>query len=79
MELLAAPTLLGFAPLLEDAASMPRIRGLTAPVNTAGLPALALPVPARGPMPASVQLIGPPGSEDRLLAAGLVLEQALRP
>ena len=79
VELLAAPTLLGFAPLLEDAASMPRIRGLTAPVNTAGLPALALPVPARGPMPASVQLIGPPGSEDRLLAAGLVLEQALRP
>ena len=79
VELLAAPTLLGFPPLLEDAASMPRIRGLTAPVNTAGLPALALPVPARGPMPASVQLIGPPGSEDRLLAAGLVLEQALRP
>ena len=79
VELLAAPTLLGFAPLLEDAASMPRIRGLTAPVNTAGLPALALPVPARGLMPASVQLIGPPGSEDRLLAAGLVLEQALRP
>ena len=79
VELLAAPTLLGFPPLLEDAASMPRIRGLTAPVNTAGLPALALPVPARGLMPASVQLIGPPGSEDRLLAAGLVLEQALRP
>ena len=79
VELLAAPGLLGFPPLLEDAASMPRIRGLTAPVNTAGLPALALPVPARGPMPASVQLIGPPGSEDRLLAAGLVLEQALRP
>ena len=79
VELLAAPGLLGFPPLLEDAASMPRIRGLTAPVNTAGLPALALPVPARGLMPASVQLIGPPGSEDRLLAAGLVLEQALRP
>jgi len=79
VELLAAPTLLGFPPLLEDAASMPRIRGLTAPVNAAGLPALALPVSARGPMPASVQLIGPPGSEDRLLAAGLVLEQALRP
>ena len=61
------------------------IRGLTTPVNAAGLPALALPVPAaggpraaNGPLPASVQLIGPGGSEDRLLAAGLVLEQAVR-
>ena len=79
VELLAAPGLLGFPPLLEDAASMPRIRGLTAPEGRPCSPALALPVPARGPMPASVQLIGPPGSEDRLLAAGLVLEQALRP
>ena len=58
---------------------MSRIRGLTSPViNGAGVPALALPVPARGPLPASVQLIGPAGSEDRLLAAGAVLEQALR-
>jgi amidase len=57
---------------------MHRIRGLTSPVNLAGLPALALPVPAAGPMPASVQLIGPAGSEERLLAAGAVLEQAVR-
>ena len=55
---------------------------MTTPVNAAGLPALALPVPAaggpraaNGPLPASVQLIGPAGSEDRLLAAGLVLER----
>ena len=54
------------------------IRGLTSPVNVAGLPALALPVPVNGPLPASVQLIGPANSEDRLLAAGAVLEQALR-
>jgi amidase len=79
VELIAAPTLLGFPPLLADAPSMGRIRGLTAPVNAAGLPALALPVPANGPVPASVQLIGPPGSEDRLLAAGAVFERALRP
>ena len=34
------------------------------PANLAGLPALALPVPG-GPagLPASLQLIGPPGSE----------------
>jgi len=78
VEVLAAPTLLGFPPLLEDAAAMAGIRGLTAPVNAAGLPALALPVPATGPLPASVQLIGPAGSEDRLLAAGAVLERAVR-
>ncbi|HZC39891.1 MAG TPA: amidase [Streptosporangiaceae bacterium] len=78
VELLALPTLLGFPPRLEDASGMPRIRGITAAVNLAGLPALALPVPAAGPLPASIQLIGPPGGEERLLAAGAVLEQAVR-
>jgi amidase len=78
VDMLAAPTLLGFPPLLEDAATMFAIRGLTSPVNVAGVPSLAMPVPAGGPLPASVQLIGPAGSEDRLLAAGAVLEEALR-
>lgn len=78
VELLAAPSLLGFPPLVEDAATMFRIRGLTSPVNVAGLPALAMPVPARGPLPASLQLIGPAGGEERLLAAGAVLEGALQ-
>jgi len=76
VELLALPTLLGFPPTIEHADQMPKIRGLTAPVNLAGVPALALPVPSSGPLPASVQLIGPPGSEERLLAAGAVLERA---
>lgn len=76
--LLAVPTLTGFPPLLEDAASMFKIRGLTSPVNVAGVPALALPVSADGPVPTSVQLIGPANSEDRLLVAGAVLEQAIR-
>jgi Asp-tRNA(Asn)/Glu-tRNA(Gln) amidotransferase A subunit family amidase len=56
---------------------MVRIRGLTSPVNLAGVPALALPVPAGGPLPASIQLVGPPGGEESLLAAGAVLEQAV--
>ena len=83
IELLAAPTLLGFPPLTDDADAIVAIRGLTSPVNAAGLPALALPVPADGPraadgpLPASLQLIGPADSEDRLLAAGSVLEQAV--
>ena len=46
VELLAAPTLLGFPPLTDDADAIVAIRGLTSPVNAAGLPALALPVPA---------------------------------
>ena len=83
IELLAAPTLLGFPPLTDDAGAIVAIRGLTSPVNAAGLPSLALPVPADGPravggpLPASIQLIGPANSEDRLLAAGAVLEQAV--
>lgn len=81
IDLLAVPTLTGFPPRVEDAAGMFQIRGLTSPVNVAGVPALAMPVPAAGapgPVPASVQLIGPAGSEDRLLAAGGILEQAVR-
>jgi len=41
------------------------------------VPALALPVPTGGPLPASIQMIGPAGGEERLLAAGALLEQAM--
>ena len=77
VNLLALPTLLGFPPLLERSREMVRIRGLTSPVNLAGLPALALPVPTGGPLPASIQMIGPAGGEEGLLAAGAVLERAM--
>ena len=49
----------------------------TIPVNLAGVPALSLPVPTRGRLPASIQVIGPAGSEERLLAAGAWLESAV--
>ena len=82
VEVLAAPSLLGFPSLLDEPHLMWKLRGLTSPVNAAGLPALALPVPVAdrdaGPIPASVQLIGPRNSEDRLLAAGALLERAIR-
>jgi amidase len=78
VDLLALPTLLGFPPRLENAQDMHLIRGLTSPINAAGLPALALPVPSAGPLPASIQLIGPGGSEERLLAAGALLELAVQ-
>jgi amidase len=82
VDLLAAPSLLGFPPLLDEIHLMWKLRALTSPVNAAGLPALTLPIPVHGTdaglLPASVQLIGPQGSEERLLAAGAVLEQAVR-
>jgi amidase len=82
VEMLAAPTLLGFPPLLEEAHILFKLRALTSPVNAAGLPALALPVPVpgpgAGPIPANVQLIGPRNGEERLLAAGALVEQAVR-
>jgi len=82
VELLAAPTLLGFPPLLEEAHILVKLRAITSPVNAAGLPALALPIPVpgpkAGPIPANVQLIGPCDSEEQLLAAGALVEQAVR-
>ena len=43
------------------------------PFNLAGCPALAIPVPSRGRLPASLQLVGPPGSEEAIVAAGAAL------
>jgi amidase len=48
---------------------------LTAPVNLAGLPALALPVPAPGGTMTGLQVIG--ADEERVLAFGKVIEAAL--
>ncbi|GAA4608696.1 amidase family protein [Actinoallomurus liliacearum] len=52
---------------------------LTLPFNLSGHPALALPVPVAGTsLPASLQLVGPAGGEERLLAIGAAVEAALR-
>lgn len=48
----------------------------TAPINHAGLPALALPLAAAGSPSPSLQVIGPAWSEARLLAIGRALERA---
>jgi amidase len=69
------PTAPIFPPRLAQAAHQP-YTGLTAPVNFAGLPALALPVPAAHELPASLQVVGAHGSEEALLATGAVLEEA---
>jgi amidase len=72
---LVLPALLRQPPLLGEH-GFP-LTALTAPVSLAGLPALALPVPAPDGMIASVQVIG--ATEERVLAFGRVIEAAVRP
>jgi amidase len=74
---LALPTLVGAPPLAGERGMSFTV--LTMPANLSGLPALSLPVPG-GPagLPASLQLIGPPGGEEQLIALGRVIEAALR-
>jgi amidase len=73
---LALPTLTGAPPLLGERGIS--LTMLTMPANLAGLPALSLPVPV-GPafFPASLQLIGPPGGEEQLIALGRLIEAAV--
>jgi amidase len=70
---LVLPTLTGQPPLLGEEGFA--LTMLTAPVNLAGLPALALPVPAVGGVIASLQVIGP--DEGQVLAFGRVIETAI--
>ena len=75
VELLACPTLAGFAlPLAEFEA----VAGITRTMelNLAGVPALAQPVRTEGRLPASLQLFGPHDSEELLVATGAVVEAA---
>jgi amidase len=71
---LVLPTLLRQPPLLGEGGF--NLTALTAPANLAGLPALALPVPAANGVIASIQVIGT--SEERVLAFGRVIEAAVR-
>ena len=51
---------------------------LTAPFNPAGVPCTAQPIPAAGSsLPASLQLVGPLGSEELLVGAAARVEQAM--
>jgi Asp-tRNA(Asn)/Glu-tRNA(Gln) amidotransferase A subunit family amidase len=56
-----------------------RMLSLTFPWNAVGGPALALPCgPAEDGLPASIQLMGRPGDDGLVLAAGRLLEAASR-
>ncbi|MFK3981374.1 amidase [Micromonospora sp. NPDC050397] len=82
VELLALPTLVAPPPSLTDFVGFP-LTQLTAPINLAGVPALALPVPQSGSsvagavVPPSLQLVGPVNGEELLCATGLLVERAL--
>lgn len=71
---LAWPTLAMFPTRLDE--PFPNTRRTGLPVNHAGHPSLALPVPTGDQFPASIQLVGPDMSEDLLCATGLVVEAA---
>jgi amidase len=72
---LALPTVPFYPPPLSAAPGM-HFTAFTNPVNMAGFPALALPIPSGQRLPASLQLIAPPGGEALLLATGAVIEAA---
>ena len=76
VDFVVTPTLTIFPPRPEEGDDL-LVSRCTLPANLAGVPALSLPVPTGGPFPASIQLIGPAESEERLLAAGAMLELAV--
>ena len=81
LDLLLTPTLAFVAPPVGtgDLALRDAMVRFTFPFNTLGWPALALPCGiAEDGLPASVQLIGRPGADAFVLAAGRLLELALR-
>ena len=80
LDLIVAPTVPMVAPAagIGDLELRGRMLSLTFPWNAVGGPALALPCgPAEDGLPASVQLLGKPGDDALVLAAGRLLEDAL--
>jgi amidase len=76
--LLASPTIETLTPSFQEYRSRRiRLSRFTSPVNLAGLPAVVIPVPSAKGLPASLQLIGPSGTEDLLLATAGVVERSL--
>jgi amidase len=83
VELLALPTMPAFPPRLEDLAPgslvdvIIQLSQYTGLFNAAGVPCTAQPVPAAGsPVPASLQLAGPPRGEELLLTTAGQVEAA---
>jgi amidase len=84
VEAIALPTLLCFPPPVDGSEGLDtviRLVAATAALNLAGVPCVSLPVPAPGGpgLPASLQLVGPEGSEERLLPLAARVEAAVGP
>ena len=80
LDLILTPTVPMVAPPagIGDLELRGRMLSLTFPWNAIGAPALALPCgPAEEGLPASVQILGKPGEDALVLAAGRLLESAL--
>jgi aspartyl-tRNA(Asn)/glutamyl-tRNA(Gln) amidotransferase subunit A len=80
LDLIVTPTVPMVAPPagIGDLELRGRMLSLTFPWNAVGGPALALPCgPAEDGLPASVQLLGKPGEDPLVLAAGRLLEEKL--
>jgi aspartyl-tRNA(Asn)/glutamyl-tRNA(Gln) amidotransferase subunit A len=80
-DLLLTPTLSSVAPPagIGDAALREQMIRFTYPFNALGWPALALPCgDAEDGLPASIQIVGRPGDDALVLAAGRTLESLLR-
>ena len=81
LDLVLTPTLGFVAPPLpaDDLEIRGEVIRLTYPFNALGWPTLALPCgPAEDGLPASLQIAGLPGADAQVLAAGELLEEALR-
>jgi amidase len=76
VDVIALPTVPFFPPPLAEA-EQHGFPQFAAPVNLAGLPAVALPVPSTHRLPASIQLIGPANGEELLLATAALVESAV--
>ena len=80
LDLLVTPTLPFVAPhsIRDDLEIRDAMIRFTYPFNALGWPALALPCgPAENGLPASVQIVAPPGEDARVIAAGFMLELEL--
>jgi Asp-tRNA(Asn)/Glu-tRNA(Gln) amidotransferase A subunit family amidase len=75
VDVLALPTLPEFPPALGGT---PDRSPSTLPLNFAGLPALALPIVAKGRLPASLQLVGPVGADEAIVLAASVIPRTRR-
>ena len=76
VQVIALPTMPTFPVPIDGSNEFDLTTG-TGPVNLAGNPALSIPVPTSGRLPASLQLVGPHNSEDALLSLGQVIESAV--